>query len=434
MIRGVPYDAEIEWLSQQSVGYATQYIDTGISLTEGFKIRSKFRILSGGPYGVGRIFGTSSTFSPCAFLLDVGYMTFEISGNMTKSSFLSFPSVTVEPDTDIVIAIDSTRGTLVVNGAEVQIQNYTPYKYTASDGTFKLWSVNGPGDTGSCVVFYGVEIENGDGTNSNLIPVRVGNVGYMYDRVSRKLFGNAGTGAFVIGPDVARPVMGLRKFTPTARNYVQDGLVAMWDGIENAGWGVHDKNATEWVDLVGGNNMVAYSNALRWTEDSPFFVAWMRKTDMSLDVSHGFTLECCISNTAEQPKLGLMQRDSMTIGVSNGYMSTKALGAGPTSTWNGDGPTQIGFEWTFSAKSLEKLTTRCVGLGGTTMVFSYCDNLSPYSISYYPESGSRTFTIGGGSGGVEYGGVHNIRLYSRALTPAEISANYAIDKIRFNLP
>ena len=31
--------------------------------------------------------------------------------------------------------------------------------------------------------------------------VRVGNVGCLYDRVSGKLFGNAGTGAFIIGPD-----------------------------------------------------------------------------------------------------------------------------------------------------------------------------------------------------------------------------------------
>ena len=23
---------------------------------------------------------------------------------------------------------------------------------------------------------------------------------------------------------------------PTARDYVQDGLIAMWDGIENVGW------------------------------------------------------------------------------------------------------------------------------------------------------------------------------------------------------
>ena len=35
--------------------------------------------------------------------------------------------------------------------------------------------------------------------------------------------------------------------------YVQDGLVAHWDGIENAGAGVaHDPAATTWKDLVGG--------------------------------------------------------------------------------------------------------------------------------------------------------------------------------------
>ena len=35
-------------------------------------------------------------------------------------------------------------------------------------------------------------------------------------------------------------------------NYVQDGLVACWDGIENAGVGVHDPVATVWKDVVGG--------------------------------------------------------------------------------------------------------------------------------------------------------------------------------------
>ena len=34
--------------------------------------------------------------------------------------------------------------------------------------------------------------------------------------------------------------------------YVQDGLIACWDGIENAGTGVHDGSATVWKDVVGG--------------------------------------------------------------------------------------------------------------------------------------------------------------------------------------
>ncbi len=33
------------------------------------------------------------------------------------------------------------------------------------------------------------------------IPVRAGTTGYLYDRVSGQLYGNAGTGAFVLGPD-----------------------------------------------------------------------------------------------------------------------------------------------------------------------------------------------------------------------------------------
>jgi hypothetical protein len=35
----------------------------------------------------------------------------------------------------------------------------------------------------------------------DLIPVRIGNVGYMYDKVSGQLFENQGTGNFILGPD-----------------------------------------------------------------------------------------------------------------------------------------------------------------------------------------------------------------------------------------
>ena len=49
---------------------------------------------------------------------------------------------------------------------------------------------------------YAVEIYNDIGELLNdLIPVRKGTVGYMYDRVSGEFFGNQGTGAFIIGPD-----------------------------------------------------------------------------------------------------------------------------------------------------------------------------------------------------------------------------------------
>ena len=36
----------------------------------------------------------------------------------------------------------------------------------------------------------------------DMIPVRVGNIGYMYDKLSGQLYGNSGTGNFVCGPDI----------------------------------------------------------------------------------------------------------------------------------------------------------------------------------------------------------------------------------------
>ena len=37
----------------------------------------------------------------------------------------------------------------------------------------------------------------------------------------------------------------------TAKSYIQNGLVAHWDGIENAGYGLHDDTTNVWTDLKG---------------------------------------------------------------------------------------------------------------------------------------------------------------------------------------
>ena len=49
----------------------------------------------------------------------------------------------------------------------------------------------------------------------------------------------------------------------------------------------------------------------------------------------------------------------------------------------------------------------------------------------YAVSGSGNMIVGTSGFAMK---VHSIRIYSRALTAAEIAANYAIDKARFNLP
>ena len=41
-------------------------------------------------------------------------------------------------------------------------------------------------------------------------------------------------------------------YIPSAANYIQEGLVNLWDAVENVGWGVHTDHATAWTDLVSG--------------------------------------------------------------------------------------------------------------------------------------------------------------------------------------
>ena len=49
-------------------------------------------------------------------------------------------------------------------------------------------------------------------------------------------------------------------------------------------------------------------------------------------------------------------------------------------------------------------------------------------------SGNARIRIGNGDGSTYHTPVCRYAIYSRALTAAEIAANYAVDKARFNLP
>lgn len=51
-------------------------------------------------------------------------------------------------------------------------------------------------------LWYGFKFYEYNNLIMDLIPVRIGDIGYMYDKVSGKLFGNEGTGEFILGPDV----------------------------------------------------------------------------------------------------------------------------------------------------------------------------------------------------------------------------------------
>lgn len=53
---------------------------------------------------------------------------------------------------------------------------------------------------------YYVKVTQGSEIIMDLIPVRVGQVGYLYDIISENLYGNEGTGDFIIGQDISTQI------------------------------------------------------------------------------------------------------------------------------------------------------------------------------------------------------------------------------------
>jgi hypothetical protein len=92
------------------------------------------------------------------------------------------------------------------------IQNHNVLKigestYTATNSTFESQNnlslfARGSGPLKG-VRIYDFKIYQNSTLVRDFIPVRIGTTGYMYDKVSRQLFANAGTGRFVLGNDVA---------------------------------------------------------------------------------------------------------------------------------------------------------------------------------------------------------------------------------------
>lgn len=70
-------------------------------------------------------------------------------------------------------------------------------------------------------------IKNEGVTIVDCCPVRVGNVGYLFDRVSGQLFGNSGTGSFVLGPDVAPAAYAneIAFLESTREQYIDTGII-----------------------------------------------------------------------------------------------------------------------------------------------------------------------------------------------------------------
>ena len=208
---------------------------------------------------------------------------------------------------------------------------------------------------------------------------------------------------------------------PTARDYVQAGLIAMLDGIENSGFGTNDANATVWVDLSGNGNDVDVDLTQASWEDGFLKVTGTTCT-RDEEITNITTLE-------------VLFRDTYTYAYPDNKGPFFVLGErkGPCCLWYGHvagGAIRATSISSNSAVSKHILASRSY----TYKPESYYVNGEPKPLYFPPNTladavGCKATAVGGKP--IE---IYHVRAYSRAITADEIAHNYAIDKARFNLP
>jgi hypothetical protein len=195
----LPYDAEVEYL--ESTG--TQYINLGKALNSATDvIEIEFCMteeLAGGYKLFGARSGASSknfsliTSNPniiCIDLQNASYSTYRV-------------TYTYEVGVYYTVHMERTLRSASVDGVVIASKTNSSQSFTTAAAAY-LFSFNQSGNTwsyGHCRIKSFTWKRSG-ADYMDLVPVRVGQVGYMYDKVSGNLLGNAGTGNFLFGNDV----------------------------------------------------------------------------------------------------------------------------------------------------------------------------------------------------------------------------------------
>lgn len=208
---------------------------------------------------------------------------------------------------------------------------------------------------------------------------------------------------------------------PTARDYVQDGLIAMWDGIENAGWGVHNPNATEWKDLVGDNDITLVGGVFG---DTALICNGTQYGGHNDNVVNGVQIELVANAKQQKRRCWIASTGQSLSSKYSGFVG-----------WYDRG---LCFGLYDTARSLTL---------GTAISYSFAVNSNrtfENNALVATESGKSDLTpqaargicvvVGGQMNNPLKCDIHCLRIYSRALTDEEIAHNYKIDKERFNLP
>lgn len=236
--------------------------------------------------------------------------------------------------------------------------------------------------------------------------------------------------------------------------YITDGLVAMWDGEWNIAGGDHNNGSEVWKDLSGNGNDAVIVKGSGYSRTSPFDA---NSCTMDGTFCWAFTASASVIDAVKGDctlevvrKLGTPSRTDSTPFFGLNLYSSRAMSMSGT-------PDTMKFRMGMN-NEFHTINSAFPGIGtavskhieGTGVTTIFYDAGSYKSTGSYSVQAANVTSDGvlfgagtnlfGGTGRYWYpsppddGHAFALRFYNRALTAAEIAANYAIDKERFNLP
>ncbi len=227
--------------------------------------------------------------------------------------------------------------------------------------------------------------------------------------------------------------------SPTINDYVQSGLIHMWDAEQNTSSG-HDDSATVWDDLVGDADLTRYSagigSASWWGAKYLYFSGNANQrldcSDGAIDSSIPATVEIVLSplKNAANMIAGYFGRPARGLGFfSDNTISFRLVQGSSTSV-----RTYSTGVSTFSDIQTAACVYNASAATGTVYINNNACSLSANS-HYFAVGGSLdSIRVGTGNGSNTYpfmGLIYSIRVYNRALTAEELTKNYHVDLARF---
>lgn len=195
-----PYDSKVQYIGSTGV----QWIDTGIVIQQGWQVKANFNIVS-----------LAGHASPTAFVMSSGTdwnngfgiawdSSASAQGGSIRVNLGSSDNIRsgVMPQTGVRYTVE----TFADSKAKVQTTTYTPTPGASYPSSLVLFTgrLGGTDYTtmASSVRIFSLQVFNTAGVMvADFYPVRKDGVGYLYDEVSKTLFGNQGSSIFAYGAD-----------------------------------------------------------------------------------------------------------------------------------------------------------------------------------------------------------------------------------------